>query len=385
MKTSPGILRFPLVHRLEHGLTALAVFVLALTGLPQKYPTASLSLSLFRWLGGVEMARTIHHVAAVVLMVVLMVHVGSILYERYVLGISFPLKLTKQDFRNAVEAVRYNLGWRKEPPRQGWFTFEEKVEYWSLIWGLVIMGVTGFFLWNPLTATRWLPGQFIPAAKVAHGSEAVLAVLALLVWHTYHVHLKRFNKSMFTGYLTDEEVQEEHPLAEEDRPRPEIMPPGERRRRVRNFLVGYGLLCVVWMGGVLWFVKGEQTATVTPEPIPDIAEIEIYAPLTPTPLPQPADVEEARALYGHTWDAGIGDLLRAKCGQCHNPNLAIHHLNLTTYEGAMVGGDAGPAVVPGAPGSSLVLVWTYRDTHPISFTPLEWLAIWAWIARGAPR
>ena len=40
---------------------------------------------------------------------------------------------------------------------------------------------------------KFVPGDFIPAAKAAHGAEAILAVLAIIVWHMYGVHLKRFN------------------------------------------------------------------------------------------------------------------------------------------------------------------------------------------------
>src|SRR5512139_891328 len=73
------------------------------------------------------------------------------------------------------------------------------------------MGLTGFMMWNPLSTTQILPGDFIPAAKAAHGAEAILAVLAIIIWHFYHVHLKHFNKSMFTGKLTKTEMRHEHP------------------------------------------------------------------------------------------------------------------------------------------------------------------------------
>ena len=64
-------------------------------------------------------------------------------------------------------AITFNLGVRKEPPHEGRFTFTEKVEYWALIWGTVIMAVTGLMMWNPIATTNLLPGQFIPAAKAA--------------------------------------------------------------------------------------------------------------------------------------------------------------------------------------------------------------------------
>ena len=74
------------------------------------------------------------------------------------------------------------------------------------------MIATGFMLWNPIATARLLPGEFIPAAQVVHGGEALLAILAVLVWHFYAVHLRQFNRSMFTGELSEEEMEHEHPL-----------------------------------------------------------------------------------------------------------------------------------------------------------------------------
>ena len=103
------------------------------------------------------------------------------------------------------------LGFRKHRGYYGRYNYAEKVEYLAVVWGTVIMGITGFMMWNPLSTTRLLPGEFIPAAKAAHGAEAILAVLAIIIWHFYHVHIKHFNKSMFNGKLTRTEMKHEHP------------------------------------------------------------------------------------------------------------------------------------------------------------------------------
>jgi hypothetical protein len=107
------------------------------------------------------------------------------------------------------------------------------------------MVITGFMMWNPIATTGFLPGEAIPAAKAAHGNEALLAVLAVIIWHVYHVHLRRFNKSMFTGYLTEEEMLEEHPLELADlkagvAARP--LDPQVVARRQRAFFAAYGVI-----------------------------------------------------------------------------------------------------------------------------------------------
>ena len=40
-----------------------------------------------------------------------------------------------QDLRDAWRAFTYNLGLGKSRPQMGRYTFEEKAEYWALVWG----------------------------------------------------------------------------------------------------------------------------------------------------------------------------------------------------------------------------------------------------------
>jgi cytochrome b subunit of formate dehydrogenase len=286
--------------------------------------------------------------------------------------------LSKEDGANAWQTLLYNLGRRKERPPQGFYTFEEKIEYWALIWGTAVMVITGFFLWNPITAARYLPGGWIPVAKAAHGGEALLAVLSILIWHMYHVFVRHFNKSMYTGYMSREEMEHEHPLALHE-PSPVVEDPEKRKERKRKFLIGYGLVTLVWLVGVAWFVASEQTFSTLPEADP----IEAYVPITPTPFPTLAPLSERAQRYGTTWDQSIGMLFDAKCGECHNPVGGENNLDLTTYQGTLAGGDSGPSVIPGAPGISLVTLWPTFEDHPGVFSPVEMDAVRWWIQNGA--
>jgi hypothetical protein len=157
----------------------------------------------------------------------------------------------------------------------GRYTFDEKFEYWAFVWGYSIMGITGFIMWNPITATRYVPGEFVPAAKAAHGGEAVLAVLAILVWHMYHVGIKRSAKLMVTGKQTEEEMLDEHPLELEaikaglaDR-RPD---PATLRKRQMIFFPVAALLTILMLTGVYKYITAEETALTTIPPISTTAE-----------------------------------------------------------------------------------------------------------------
>lgn len=374
-------LRFPIFRRIEHWLTAGSFITLALTGLPQKYAASPISEAAIRILGGIEVIRIIHRVSAVVLALVSIWHVGYAIWHWYVQRKAPTMLPTLDDGKNMVQALKYNVGLTKDRPQQGFYSFEEKMEYWALVWGTLVMVVTGFFLWNPITAARLLPGEWIPAAKAAHGGEALLAVLAIILWHFYHVFIRTFNRSMFTGYLTKEQMEHEHPLAMHEPP-PAVQDEDKLRKRKRNFWGVYGVITTVWLVFIVWFVASEQTARAS---IPPAQTLESYVPVTPTPLPAGMSYEAAADRYGETWDGGIGALFTSRCGECHSAELSEQNLNLTSYQGALTGGDSGPAVSPGAPGISLVLLWPNFKDHPGKLSPLEDAAIWNWIAQGAPE
>ena len=125
-------------------------------------------------------------------------------------------------------------------------------------------------LWNPVATARFLPGQWIPAAQVIHGGEALLAILAVLVWHFYSVHLRHFNRAMFTGQMTEEEMEHEHPL-ELERIKGGGGAAGRRppvlARRQKVFLPVAGVVAALLLAGIYWFVTFEQTAITHPLPV----------------------------------------------------------------------------------------------------------------------
>jgi len=82
-----------------------------------------------------------------------------------------------------------------------------------------------------------------------------------------------------------------------------------------------------------------------------------------------------------TWDDLIGPILAARCAPCHGGTAGLY---LDTYEGAMAGGNFGPAIVPGDADASL-LIELQRQGHPNSLPEkeLDWMI--QWINAGAPE
>ena len=93
------------------------------------------------------------------------------------------------DFREFAHRLSYNLGRRAEPPAPVRVGYVEKIEYWAALWGTAVTAVTGLILWFENFTLSWLPGWVPAAATVLHFLEAILATLAILIWHFYSVML----------------------------------------------------------------------------------------------------------------------------------------------------------------------------------------------------
>jgi formate dehydrogenase subunit gamma len=202
--------RFNISQRWEHTLLLLSGLVLLLTGLPQKYREFSISQDLLSTPDRVELIRQIHHIAAIVLAVEAVYHLGLIIYLMAKRRLPGDLLPTWQDVRDAGHMIQYLLFMRIDKPKFGRYNFEQKVTYWFIFFGILIMGISGFIIWFPVQFTQFLPGGAVPAAKLAHSTESIVAAVFIVVWHVYHVHVERTNLSMFTGRLSEDEMRTFH-------------------------------------------------------------------------------------------------------------------------------------------------------------------------------
>jgi hypothetical protein len=82
-----------------------------------------------------------------------------------------------------------------------------------------------------------------------------------------------------------------------------------------------------------------------------------------------------------TWNDLVGPILEARCVACHGGTAGLY---LDSYEGAMAGGNLGPAIIPGD-GENSSLVQLQRAGHPNSLAPNELDWVIDWIDAGAPE
>ena len=378
--------RFDLSQRIEHAVLLVSFSILGITGLAQKFANTVGGESVIGWFGGIEQTRIIHRSAAIVLMAVSVYHVLALAYRVLVLRVDLSMLPVFEDFKHLYQDILYYIGKRKHMAFYGRYSYAEKVEYLAVVWGTLIMAITGFMMWNPVATTRWLSGEFIPAAKAAHGGEALLAVLAIILWHFYHVHLRDFNKSMFNGKLTEDQMKHEHPAelahikSGGDKPLPEAV----IRHRQQYFFPAAAILTVVFGFGLYKFATFENTAISY---VPTGETAPVYVPFTPTPSPVPSPTPSpvpGGVVLANTWQGGFEQLFNERCGTCHVQG-AMGGLSLATYDSALQGGNKGPAIVPGDPEASVLVQVQSTGNHPGQLTEEELAAVIAWIKAGAPE
>ena len=175
--------------RWQHGLTMLSFSVLVYTGFALKYPESWWAAPLVRWEGPLGLRGLTHRVAAVVMIGALVWHIGQLLVSRRLRTcIIFGMLPSLHDAKVLFGTLAYYMRVRRTPPHSGkTFNYAEKAEYLAFMWGSVVMAVTGFALWFSNLTLEYLPGWVPDVATAVHFYEAILASLAILVWHFYWV------------------------------------------------------------------------------------------------------------------------------------------------------------------------------------------------------
>jgi cytochrome b subunit of formate dehydrogenase len=222
--------RFSTIQLAMHGLLFLSFTALVVTGFGLKFPESGWT-NVLRWLHiNEEVRRIIHRVAACVMLGAGFAHVFHSIFTKKGRHEIRELLPRLSDVREIREYLTYYLkllfGRHAPHPHLGRYTYIHKAEYWALIWGTVVMSVTGLGLWFPEIVSRWLPSWGIPLFELVHYYEAWLATLAILVWHFFFVvfHPAEYPMSTIwiTGKVSDEEMKREHPreLEEMEREHP---------------------------------------------------------------------------------------------------------------------------------------------------------------------
>jgi formate dehydrogenase gamma subunit len=201
------VVRMNLNQRIQHSVLVLSFVVLVITGFALAWPDSVLA----RICGPEAVRRLIHRIAAVVMIILGIYHLGYMTLTREGRQGLRDFWFRFSDGKDLIAVMR------NRHPQAGRFTYAEKAEYWAGLWGTIVMAITGLVIWYSVGVATWIPRWWIDIATTVHYYEAILATLAIIVWHLYHVifdpGVYPMNWAWLDGKVSKEEFEKEHPLA----------------------------------------------------------------------------------------------------------------------------------------------------------------------------
>jgi len=227
-KKEPSRLRFSRSEVLQHSLFVMSFLLLAFTGFMLAYPNSWYSQILAHLGFTEELRRWVHRASAVVMVSVSLFHVGWVLSSSYGRKEIRRVAPRLRDAREMLQNLRYHLGSSDLPAAFGKFDYPAKAEYWALVWGTLVMALTGAMLWFPVFTSTFLPAWTVKVAQVIHLFEAWLATLAILIFHffyvVFHPEVYPLSFAMWHGRMPRRLAEEHHPRWSEDEDAPPKAP-----------------------------------------------------------------------------------------------------------------------------------------------------------------
>ena len=225
--------RFSPYERFLHILVVTSFLLLVITGMPLKFYYTDWAKSMFALMGGVSTARWLHHFGAVVTFAYFALHLLGLMGKVSARSSSFKdpatgrysLKAiwkhytgpdsmipTVQDWRDFVAHQKWFFGKGPRPQFDRW-TYWEKFDYFSVFWGVAIIGGSGLIMWYPIFFSQFMPGWVINVALIIHSDEALLAAGFIFTVHFFNTHfrLEKFpmDTVIFSGRVSKTEMLHE--------------------------------------------------------------------------------------------------------------------------------------------------------------------------------
>lgn len=212
--------RFSKTTIITHIVIIISFLGLAATGIPLRFHYTGWAQVFANFLGGVEVARYIHRVCAVLTFGYAITHLVFLLYQiivkrkyNYLYGHDSLVPRFK-DFTDLYDNIKWFF-YAGERPKIGHWTYWEKFDYFAVFWGIPVIGFSGLILWFPEFFSNFLPGFLLNIAALVHAEEALLAVGFIFLFHFFHTHLRPesfpLDTVVFLGKQPLERLKEERP------------------------------------------------------------------------------------------------------------------------------------------------------------------------------
>jgi formate dehydrogenase gamma subunit len=224
--------RFSPGQTFGHFVLMVAFIVLAISGFALRFPDNYWLKMVFFNGASIELRSTVHRWAGAALIALLIVHLLHGAFSRRGRKEALSLLPRPRDVRDLLANLRYAVGLASTQPKYDRYSYSEKLEYWGMMWGSVLMGITGVCMWFAEDFMQFFSKVFLDVAAAIHYYEAWLAIGTILVWHMYYMILDPqtypMNWSWITGRITEEDFKERHALEfEREQQEKEPAPPTE--------------------------------------------------------------------------------------------------------------------------------------------------------------
>jgi cytochrome b subunit of formate dehydrogenase len=190
-------------QRIQHWLLAVTFTGLVYTGMCIKFADMPWSAHAVNWIGGLSIARNIHRLCGVTMLVGFGYHILyiALYFVRQMrrarregrktslikLILDAPMMIRLTDFKDMFRLLGYLVLIRKERPRFHQFNFMEKFEYWAVTWGCLMIGASGAMLWATEWTSEHFSGRALNFAFIIHSDEAYLAFIYIAVVHMFTI------------------------------------------------------------------------------------------------------------------------------------------------------------------------------------------------------
>ena len=225
-----SLTRFTVNQRVQHWILVVLFTTLAATGFPMKFADRDWARSVIETLGGLHVARNVHHWAGIALVVGFTVHMiycltrlsrrarqsapGGARMGIWEAFWNLPMMIRPSELWKGYHLLRYLVGLRRDPPTFGRFSIKEKFEYIGVFWGTTLLGITGAMLWGEQYLSQHITGRILNIALIAHTYEAFLAVIHVGILHIVNVvlspHVFPLSRATITGETPLRELAEQH-------------------------------------------------------------------------------------------------------------------------------------------------------------------------------
>ncbi|MBK5969843.1 MULTISPECIES: formate dehydrogenase subunit gamma [Thiorhodovibrio] len=248
--------RFTATQMLFHLGLIITFMILSVTGLAWMFIETAWGKLLAAPFGGYPFVLQVHKITGLVLLAGFAAHIlytlACVDWRRFPKSLLSPDTLMFQwrDLKDFFRHLAWMLGLGRAPQFDRW-SWWEKFDYWAVWWGLIIVGVTGLMLYNPVLSSEYMPGWMLNVALWVHRIEALLAMAHIFTIHFFIEHWRPrvfpFSATMFEGSASLEHMREEHPawvarLEAEGRLDDLLVAPAPWPMRILFFTTGYAVI-----------------------------------------------------------------------------------------------------------------------------------------------